>query len=472
MRIQKKHLPVEALLLVKHVKMVQVTKAFLEHQGKPLQSFVVEDYKGKRKSKALITNSEKVDAKRVFKSKEMESNSNGRRRKRDTSKSVPKSAVLSKRPVAGLSSMQMMVPVPELRVVASAPAPTLSTVKPAKKKASVTKDFFSVKYFQWAGTEESGTLTVNQATEVLQVNNNDTGNENNKDGEGKNNGEDDNDDNGAMNVDTSGLVADTKFLELLHLKEVLQRALMEPMKAIKNVAPAPVNLFTGPYILVVDYTFFDESIFENNNPVDSELPTLTPNTDNPVLAYLYFTASKTFTSYVQESTENKDILLVTHQSSSHNNIDDTMYIHTIVTPNNSSTVPTADSFKADALKHKGVQTKKKYKLVTLKIKPVAGTVPEDFCIEKNIKGDPLPNMLTLNPNPHPFTPTGHFIEERKNQFLKEHDTGFLHANKLNVLVDLVSKQNQALAWEVEEEGYFKPEYFLPINNPAYSLART
>ncbi|KAG6870376.1 hypothetical protein C0995_013421 [Termitomyces sp. Mi166 len=39
---------------------------------------------------------------------------------------------------------------------------------------------------------------------------------------------------------------------------------------------------------------------------------------------------------------------------------------------------TADVFKADVPKRKGVQTKKKYKPVTLKVKPVASTVPEDF----------------------------------------------------------------------------------------------
>ncbi|KAG6869623.1 hypothetical protein C0995_001716, partial [Termitomyces sp. Mi166 len=71
-------------------------------------------------------------------------------------------------------------------------------------------------------------------------------------------------------------------------------------------------------------------------------------------------------------------------------------------------------------------------------------------------------MPPLNPNPPPFIPTGHFTEERKNQFLKEHDTGFLHADELDIFVDLVTKQNQAFAWEVEEKGYFKPEYFLPI----------
>ncbi|KAG6895557.1 hypothetical protein C0995_012485, partial [Termitomyces sp. Mi166 len=65
-------------------------------------------------------------------------------------------------------------------------------------------------------------------------------------------------------------------------------------------------------------------------------------------------------------------------------------------------------------------------------------------------------MPPLNPNPPPFLPTGRFTEERKNQFLKEHDTGFLHADELKILVDLVAKQNQAFAWKVEEKGYFKP----------------
>ncbi|KAG6872068.1 hypothetical protein C0995_013376 [Termitomyces sp. Mi166 len=104
-------------------------------------------------------------------------------------------------------------------------------------------------------------------------------------------------------------------------------------------------------------------------------------------------------------------------------------VSTITNPNG---VLTANIFKANIPKHKGVQMKKKYKPVTLKVKPVAGTVPEDFGVERNIKEDPLADMLLLDPNLPPFTPTEHFTEERKNQFLKEHDTGFLHADELNI----------------------------------------
>ncbi|KAG6895438.1 hypothetical protein C0995_012685, partial [Termitomyces sp. Mi166 len=189
----------------------------------------------------------------------------------------------------------------------------------------------------------------------------------------------------------------------------------------------------------------------------SKLPTLVLSADNPALACLYLTASEIFNPYLQEKTKNKDSLLVTNflalghihwqqrQLSPHHNINTASYAPMLLSSDSSSAVLTADVFKADMPKRKEVQTKKKYKLVALKVKPVASTVPEDFRIERDIKGDPLANMPLLNPNPPPFIPTERFTEERKNQFLKEHDTGFLHADDLKILVDLVAKQNQAFA---------------------------
>ncbi|KAG6859556.1 hypothetical protein C0995_007304 [Termitomyces sp. Mi166 len=123
------------------------------------------------------------------------------------------------------------------------------TVKPAKKEASVITDPFIL-----AGTEESDALIINQVTEVFAgkvigtatqetfQSDNDTGNENNEDGEGKNDSEGDDNDDGAMDVDTSGLVADAKFLESLFVKEVLQRVLTEVIKAIEDVVLAPFNI--------------------------------------------------------------------------------------------------------------------------------------------------------------------------------------------------------------------------------------
>ncbi|KAG6900009.1 hypothetical protein C0995_004536, partial [Termitomyces sp. Mi166 len=52
-RTQKKRPPLAALVMAKHMKLVQAAKAFLERQGKPSQFFVLEGYKGKGKAKAL-----------------------------------------------------------------------------------------------------------------------------------------------------------------------------------------------------------------------------------------------------------------------------------------------------------------------------------------------------------------------------------------------------------------------------------
>ncbi|KAG6871161.1 hypothetical protein C0995_007653, partial [Termitomyces sp. Mi166 len=70
-RTQKKHPPLAMLVVAKHVKLVQVAKAFLEWQGKPSQFFVLEGYKGKGKAKALLENSEPMGAKQSFKSREL-----------------------------------------------------------------------------------------------------------------------------------------------------------------------------------------------------------------------------------------------------------------------------------------------------------------------------------------------------------------------------------------------------------------
>ncbi|KAG6859492.1 hypothetical protein C0995_007989 [Termitomyces sp. Mi166 len=222
---QKKHPPLAALVVVKHVKLVQAAKAFLERQGKPSQFFVLEGYKGKGKAKALVEDSEMTGAKRSFKSRELvDSNSNkeeeedrvctikkikhehveepsGAKRRKEimelddkveivvakipaagpsrpsskpiilvpgASKFVPKPIVMLASPVAGPSSAPIAsssTPKPVAAAALSKPAPAKS-VGPAVKGGSVFKDPFMVRHFKLAGTEESGVLIINQATEV------------------------------------------------------------------------------------------------------------------------------------------------------------------------------------------------------------------------------------------------------------------------------------------------------------------
>ena len=83
----------------------------------------------------------------------------------------------------------------------------------------------------------------------------------------------------------------------------------------------------------------------------------------------------------------------------------------------------------------------------MKTKPVASQVSKDFRIERHILGDPLAMIPSLNPKPPPFILTSCFNNKCKATFVKEHNTGFLTQAKLNILVDLVAKQDTAFAEE-------------------------
>jgi len=71
-----------------------------------------------------------------------------------------------------------------------------------------------------------------------------------------------------------------------------------------------------------------------------------------------------------------------------------------------------------------LKTTKKYKPVALKTKPVLGELPEKFRIIRNIKGDPLEHLPTLNPNPPKYSPYGRYTQERKD-FFDNANSGFL-----------------------------------------------
>lgn len=104
----------------------------------------------------------------------------------------------------------------------------------------------------------------------------------------------------------------------------------------------------------------------------------------------------------------------------------------------------------------------KYKKVADKVRPVLGTQPAEFRIERNITGDPLEGMPTLSRTPPKFKPTGRYTLERQAEFRKRHNTGFLTEQELDLIDELMCKQNKAFAWTDEEGGQFKEEYFPPV----------
>ena len=108
--------------------------------------------------------------------------------------------------------------------------------------------------------------------------------------------------------------------------------------------------------------------------------------------------------------------------------------------------------------------KKKYKPVALKVRPLQTDLPEKFRIQRRILGDPLEGMPTLNPNPPPFTPGERYTAERRKTIRAIH-TPFLNDSELDVLDDLVKKQELGLAWEDSERGTFRRDFFPPIDIP-------
>jgi hypothetical protein len=108
---------------------------------------------------------------------------------------------------------------------------------------------------------------------------------------------------------------------------------------------------------------------------------------------------------------------------------------------------------------------KKYKPVALKVKPVYAELPERFRIERNIIGDPLADMPQLNPNPPDFEPKGRYTAERKEAMDKVHGGDFLLPEERKLVHHLIAEQNQAFAWEDEERGKFREDFFPPIVIP-------
>ncbi|KAG6871255.1 hypothetical protein C0995_006755 [Termitomyces sp. Mi166 len=248
--------------MAKHVKLVQVAKAFLERQGKPSQFFVLEGYKGKGKAKALLEDSEptgtnnsdeeekedRVCMIKKIKHEHIEELTGAKRRKEimelddeveivaskipavgplhptlkpivlvpSTSKFVPKPIVMLAFPVAGPSTAPIAsssAPKPAAATALSKPAPAKSA-SPAVKGGSIFKDPFMVRHFKLVGTEESRALIINQVTEVpvtqKTLHSEESGDE---DAEGDDDDSDGGD--GAMNIDSAKQPEETRPVALI-----------------------------------------------------------------------------------------------------------------------------------------------------------------------------------------------------------------------------------------------------------------
>ena len=101
-----------------------------------------------------------------------------------------------------------------------------------------------------------------------------------------------------------------------------------------------------------------------------------------------------------------------------------------------------------------------YKRVDKKIKPVSTTFPEEARVKRRIPSDPLKTLTPLSKRPPDFIPTPHLTQERLD-ILNINPDNFLSDEEEKLFVQVMSNNEQSLAFIDTERGTLKESYFSP-----------
>jgi hypothetical protein len=112
-------------------------------------------------------------------------------------------------------------------------------------------------------------------------------------------------------------------------------------------------------------------------------------------------------------------------------------------------------------KKPGVVHKRKYRKAEDRIQPIMMQLPEEFCIVRNIIGDPLENMLVLLMHPPDFVPGLQYMQEWYEKLQLNPDS-FLWLEEEKLVHHLVREQEECLSWMEEEKGEFRQDFFPPV----------
>ncbi|KAF8238078.1 hypothetical protein L208DRAFT_1502685, partial [Tricholoma matsutake] len=112
-----------------------------------------------------------------------------------------------------------------------------------------------------------------------------------------------------------------------------------------------------------------------------------------------------------------------------------------------------------------LSTKKKYKPVAQKVRPIVAGLPDHFRIIRCIEGDPLKDMPPLNPHPPIFKPTPRYNLECKNIIDQNHPGNFLWPQEQDLMHDFIRNQQAGFAWTENKRGRFRPNFFPLIEFP-------
>lgn len=105
-----------------------------------------------------------------------------------------------------------------------------------------------------------------------------------------------------------------------------------------------------------------------------------------------------------------------------------------------------------------------YKPVDRKVRPIAGTMPEEARTIRHIPEDPLLTLPQLSMTPPDFVPTTKLTAERIIS-LDLNRYGFLWPEEVKLFQEVLRLNERALAFDESEKGRFKDEYFSPYIIP-------
>ena len=189
-----------------------------------------------------------------------------------------------------------------------------------------------------------------------------------------------------------------------------------------------------------------------------QLPDLT-NTLEDLRAYLYWDAALAHNevniidqqsmNYTTQRDVPLPLQLSTHSFSTKSSQPLQMFNGASSMSTNPTTVTseaTATDFSVDSTVPQVAVFGKRYKPVDKKVRPVLGALPEKFRIIRNITGDPLATMPTLQRRPPSFTPTGRYTLERMKTLEVAHSDGFLSTEEMKLLHHFMMLQNKGFAW--------------------------
>ncbi|KAG6878971.1 hypothetical protein C0992_006226 [Termitomyces sp. T32_za158] len=145
---------------------------------------------------------------------------------------------------------------------------------------------------------------------------------------------------------------------------------------------------------IVSTAFLDSEVLSLNLDTSADAPTLSnqnyQNITNSSFAYLYLTALDHFDKFASP-----DMYLTTFPNATTSAV---LGLTKASDCANKTTdiLPTASAYTAVTNpKRKGVQVKKKYKPITLKVKPVTSSMSENFQIKHCIISNPKPQSLSF-----------------------------------------------------------------------------